>query len=182
MFHPKCLTQNCWPNLFDPAFWPKNLTQNFGLGLIFLAPKPTWLSNLPKLFKFILRSNAWGGFIVLLVMFGPNRESVPGVWLESQFWRPEGLDGGGLVIAAHSKVYQVNRLLSILSLFHFSSEAYVVKCLLNISGVILYISWSVLQYKSSPDHSILETPPRGRDHYSILEPLDSRLSIPSILY
>ena len=43
------------------------------------------------------------------------------------------------------------------------------KMLLSRPGAILYISLSVLQYKSSPDHSILETSPMGGNHYSILE-------------
>ena len=37
------------------------------------------------------------------------------------------------------------------------------------SELIHYILWIVLEYKSSPDHSILEMPPLGSNHYSILE-------------
>ena len=106
--------------------------------------------------------------------------------MESLFLRPEGLAGGGWVIAAHSQVCQVKPLLFFLSVFQFILHFLFSLCGKNISScdrprhilwkgfkyisVILYISWSVLQYKSSPDHSILETPPRGGNHYSILEP------------
>ena len=123
-------------------------------------------------------------------MFGPNRKSV-GCHL---FW---GLIGKSVLRAWRPGWRRLGdcsslwSLLFILSLFHVLCEEKVFLILRGrccempfkyIRGDPLYISWSVLQYKSSPDHSILETPPRGGDHYSILEPLDSRLSISQLFF
>ena len=73
-----------------------------------------------------------------------------------------GLTRGGLVI---TKTFVLTRFCWIR--FHFFH------CIGRMpwrkSELIHYILRIVLEYKSSPDHSILEMPPLGSNHYSILE-------------